>query len=78
MTRIGIVIVTWNQTELTLDCLQALEQAGVALADAWVIDNGSTPAALPRSFDAWVKKAMEKKADDRFASAALRRTMPFT
>jgi len=47
MTRIGIVIVTWNQTELTLDCLQALEQAGVALADAWVIDNGSTPAALP-------------------------------
>jgi GT2 family glycosyltransferase len=47
MTRIGTVIVTWNQTELTLDCLHALEQAGVALADTWVVDNGSTPDALP-------------------------------
>jgi GT2 family glycosyltransferase len=45
--RIGTVIVTWNQTELTLDCLEALEQAGVALADTWVVDNGSTPEALP-------------------------------
>ena len=45
--KISSVIVTWNQTDLTLDCLAALERAGAPLADAWVVDNGSEPAALP-------------------------------
>ncbi len=48
MNRIGIVVATWNQTEMTLVCLAALEAAGVALADIWVVDNGSQPEALPR------------------------------
>jgi GT2 family glycosyltransferase len=39
------IIVTWNQTDLTLECLAALERAGVALADVWVVDNGSQPEA---------------------------------
>jgi GT2 family glycosyltransferase len=47
INRIGIVVATWNQTDMTLDCLAALERAGVALADVWVVDNGSQPAALP-------------------------------
>jgi GT2 family glycosyltransferase len=48
MNRIGVVVATWNQPDLTLACLAALEAAGVALADVWVVDNGSQPAALPR------------------------------
>lgn len=35
------IIVTWNQTSLTLDCLAALAAAAVPLADVWVVDNGS-------------------------------------
>jgi GT2 family glycosyltransferase len=46
--RIGIVIATWNQTDMTLECLAALAAAGAALADTWVVDNGSQPEALPR------------------------------
>ncbi len=43
--RIGTVIVTWNQTGLTQDCLASLEAAGVV--DVWVVDNGSEPPAGP-------------------------------
>jgi GT2 family glycosyltransferase len=46
MNRISAVIVTWNQIDLTLECLAALAPE-VALADIWVIDNGSEPEALP-------------------------------
>ncbi|HEU4326340.1 MAG TPA: glycosyltransferase family 2 protein [Roseiflexaceae bacterium] len=45
--RIGTVIVTWNQTGLTLDCLESLEAAGVRQTDVWVVDNGSAPPAGP-------------------------------
>jgi GT2 family glycosyltransferase len=45
--RIGTVIVTWNQTRLTLECLAALGAAGAAMGDVWVVDNGSAPPALP-------------------------------
>jgi GT2 family glycosyltransferase len=48
MNRIGIVVATSNQTEMTLACLAALEAAGVGIGDVWVVDNGSQPAALPR------------------------------
>jgi GT2 family glycosyltransferase len=48
MNRIGIVVATWNQTDMALACLAALEAAGVALADVWVVDNGSQLAVLPR------------------------------
>ncbi|GAB4196610.1 MAG: glycosyltransferase family 2 protein [Roseiflexaceae bacterium] len=41
------MIVTWNQTGLTLDCLASLEAAGVAQADVWVVDNGSKLPAGP-------------------------------
>jgi GT2 family glycosyltransferase len=47
MSRVSTVIVTWNQTELTLDCLAALTAAGVAPTTIWVVDNGSEPEALP-------------------------------
>lgn len=46
--RIGTVIVTWNQTALTLAGLGALEAAGVALGDVWLVDNGSEPPARPQ------------------------------
>lgn len=45
--RIGTVIVTWNQTELTLAGLEALEATSVALEDVWLVDNGSEPPAGP-------------------------------
>src|SRR5205814_7380348 len=48
MNRVGIVIVTWDQTDLTLECLAALAAAGASLADTWVVDNGSQPEAPPR------------------------------
>ena len=35
--NIHTIIVTWNQTDLTLECLAALERAGVALGDVWVV-----------------------------------------
>jgi GT2 family glycosyltransferase len=47
MNRIGVVIATWNQIDLTLACVAALDAGGVALGDVWVVDNGSQPAALP-------------------------------
>jgi GT2 family glycosyltransferase len=47
--RIATVVVTWNQTELTLACLASLEAAGVAPEDVWLVDNGSQPPAGPRS-----------------------------
>lgn len=46
MGKLCTIIVTWNQTDLTLDCLAALKAAGVSLVDTWVVDNGSLPAAL--------------------------------
>lgn len=45
---IATIIVTWNQTGLTLDCLAALVAAGVDPRSVWVVDNNSQPAALPR------------------------------
>ncbi len=47
MNDTAIIIVNWNQTALTLDTLASLEQAGVALKQAWVVDNGSSPNPLP-------------------------------
>jgi GT2 family glycosyltransferase len=47
MTRIATIIVTWNQTALTLECLTTLAAANVPLVDTWVVDNGSEPAAFP-------------------------------
>jgi GT2 family glycosyltransferase len=47
MKDTAIIIVNWNQTALTLDTLASLEQAGVALEQTWVIDNGSLPNPLP-------------------------------
>src|SRR5690242_3569234 len=46
--KIATVIVTWNQTDLTLECLAALAAAGVAQDTVWVVDNGSADAALAR------------------------------
>lgn len=45
--NICTIIVTWNQTDLTLECLGALAKAGADLVDVWVVDNGSQPSALP-------------------------------
>lgn len=47
MNDTAIIIVNWNQTALTLDTLASLEQAGVALKQMWVVDNGSFPNPLP-------------------------------
>ncbi|HEU5098734.1 MAG TPA: glycosyltransferase family 2 protein [Roseiflexaceae bacterium] len=47
MTRISTVIVTWNQAELTIDCLRALDAAGMQPANTWLVDNGSSPDVLP-------------------------------
>src|SRR5262245_18048821 len=46
--RIATVIVTWNQIELTLDCLESLRAAGVAEDSIWLVDNGSQPSAAPQ------------------------------
>lgn len=46
MLTISAVIVTWNQTELTLECLAALAPQ-VAPEATWVVDNGSREPALP-------------------------------
>jgi GT2 family glycosyltransferase len=48
MTQVSTVIVTWNQADLTLDCLAALAAAGTALETIWLVDNGSAPDVLPR------------------------------
>lgn len=42
------IIITWNQTALTLECLEALVAAGIPSSQIWVIDNGSQPSALPQ------------------------------
>src|SRR5258705_12249921 len=42
---IATVIVTWNQTELTLDCLDSLRAVGVAENSIWLVDNGSRRGA---------------------------------
>jgi GT2 family glycosyltransferase len=44
---VATVIVTWNQTPLTLTCLASLQAAGVPAATIWVVDNGSQPEASP-------------------------------
>jgi GT2 family glycosyltransferase len=46
--RIATVIVTWNQIDLTLDCLESLRAAGVAEGTIWLVDNGSLPSAAPQ------------------------------
>src|SRR5687767_1554415 len=48
MTQISTVIVTWNQADLTLDCLTALAAAGTAPETTWLVDNGPAPDVLPR------------------------------
>ncbi|HYF63606.1 MAG TPA: glycosyltransferase family 2 protein [Herpetosiphonaceae bacterium] len=45
--RTNSIIVTWNQTELTMRCLDSLVAAGVAPETIWVVDNGSQPSAIP-------------------------------
>jgi GT2 family glycosyltransferase len=45
--RVATILVNWNQTELTLDCLESLSAAGVAQTTIWVVDNGSEPSAEP-------------------------------
>jgi GT2 family glycosyltransferase len=46
MSSVATILVNWNQTDLTLDCLAALAAAKVSLGDIWVVDNGSHPGAL--------------------------------
>ena len=45
--RVQTIIVNWNQTDLTLQCLAALRDAGVAEDSIWLVDNGSQPSAAP-------------------------------
>jgi len=45
--RVNSIIVTWNQTELTAQCLDSLCAAGIDQATIWVVDNGSQPSAVP-------------------------------
>src|SRR5579859_2857076 len=45
--KILTILVTWNQTDLTRECLAALLDHGVAAESILVVDNGSQPAALP-------------------------------
>jgi GT2 family glycosyltransferase len=47
--HIATVIVNWNQTDLTLDCLASLKAAGIAEDSIWLVDNGSSPAIGPRA-----------------------------
>ena len=44
---VAVVVVTWNQTSLTLDCLAALVAAGVDQRRIWTVDNGSDERAEP-------------------------------
>src|SRR5262245_2659547 len=46
--RIATVIVTWNQTALTLDCLESLRAAGIAQDTIWLVDHGSQPGVAPQ------------------------------
>lgn len=46
--NIHVIIVAWNQADLTLDCLASLEAAGVAPEQIWLVDNGSGPELLAR------------------------------
>ncbi|MBA3469185.1 MAG: glycosyltransferase family 2 protein [Herpetosiphonaceae bacterium] len=45
--RVATILVNWNQTDLTLDCLESLSDAGVEQPTIWVVDNGSQPPAAP-------------------------------
>jgi GT2 family glycosyltransferase len=45
---IATIIVTWNQVDLALACLQRLAAVHLSLADTWLVDNGSQPPAGPR------------------------------
>lgn len=44
---IATIVVTWNQTELTLQCLTRLVETGFPQNQIWVVDNGSEPSAAP-------------------------------
>jgi GT2 family glycosyltransferase len=46
---IATILVTWNQTGLTLDCLESLRAAGIAEDSIWLVDNGSQPSAAPQA-----------------------------
>jgi hypothetical protein len=44
--NVATILVTWNQTELTLDCIAALKSAGVSEQSIWIVDNASVPSAI--------------------------------
>ncbi|GIV96667.1 MAG: hypothetical protein KatS3mg057_1324 [Herpetosiphonaceae bacterium] len=45
--NVATIMITWNQTSLTLGCLASLREAGVPMETIWVVDNGSVPSAAP-------------------------------
>ncbi|MBP8250982.1 MAG: glycosyltransferase family 2 protein [Herpetosiphon sp.] len=45
--NIQTIIVTWNQTDLTLKCVASLVADGVQESTIWLVDNASNDPALP-------------------------------
>lgn len=48
MTRVAVIILTWNQRDVTLECLSSLSQQHYQPADIIVVDNGSVDETVER------------------------------
>ncbi len=69
-TRISVVLVTWNQRDDALECIDSLKKTAYAPLDIFVVDNGSrddTVASVRNAFPEleWLRRQRLKSPKDR-------------